>query len=41
MAGDEDNDDKQFEATQHKLKEQRKKGNVFKSKVIKTPSILK
>ncbi len=32
MAGDEDNDDKQFEATQHKLKEQRKKGNVFKSK---------
>ena len=32
MAGDEDNADKQFEATQHKLKEQRKKGNVFKSK---------
>lgn len=32
MAGDEDNDDKQFEATQHKLREQRKKGNVFKSK---------
>ncbi len=32
MAGDEDSDDKQFEATQHKLKEQRKKGNVFKSK---------
>lgn len=32
MAGDEDNEDKQFEATQHKLKEQRKKGNVFKSK---------
>jgi flagellar biosynthetic protein FlhB len=34
MAGDEDNEDKQFEATQHKLKEQRKKGNVFKSKDI-------
>lgn len=32
MSGDEDNEDKQFEATQHKLKEQRKKGNVFKSK---------
>jgi flagellar biosynthetic protein FlhB len=32
VAGDEDNDDKQFEATQHKLREQRKKGNVFKSK---------
>ena len=32
MAGDEDSADKQFEATQHKLKEQRKKGNVFKSK---------
>ncbi len=32
MAGDDDNEDKQFEATQHKLKEQRKKGNVFKSK---------
>ncbi len=32
MAGDEDNSDKQFEATQHKLREQRKKGNVFKSK---------
>lgn len=32
MAGDEDGEDKQFEATQHKLKEQRKKGNVFKSK---------
>lgn len=32
MAGDEDAEDKQFEATQHKLKEQRKKGNVFKSK---------
>lgn len=32
MAGDEDSEDKQFEATQHKLKEQRKKGNVFKSK---------
>jgi flagellar biosynthetic protein FlhB len=34
MAGDEDNEDKQFEATQHKLREQRKKGNVFKSKDI-------
>lgn len=32
MAGDEDNEDKQFDATQHKLREQRKKGNVFKSK---------
>lgn len=32
MAGDDDSADKQFEATQHKLKEQRKKGNVFKSK---------
>lgn len=32
MAGDEDSEDKQFEATQHKLREQRKKGNVFKSK---------
>jgi flagellar biosynthetic protein FlhB len=34
MSGDEDNDDKQFEATQHKLREARKKGNVFKSKDI-------
>ena len=34
MAGDDDNEDKQFEATQHKLREQRKKGNVFKSKDI-------
>ena len=32
MAGDEDSADKQFEATQHKLREARKKGNVFKSK---------
>jgi flagellar biosynthesis protein FlhB len=32
MAGDDNNEDKQFEATQHKLREQRKKGNVFKSK---------
>jgi flagellar biosynthetic protein FlhB len=32
MAGDDDNEDKQFDATQHKLREQRKKGNVFKSK---------
>ncbi len=32
MAGDDDSSDKQFEATQHKLREQRKKGNVFKSK---------
>jgi len=32
MSGDEDSDDKQFEATQHKLREARKKGNVFKSK---------
>lgn len=32
MAGDDDNEEKQFEATQHKLKEARKKGNVFKSK---------
>ena len=34
MAGDDDNEDKQFDATQHKLREQRKKGNVFKSKDI-------
>ena len=34
MSGDEDAEDKQFEATQHKLREQRKKGNVFKSKDI-------
>ncbi len=32
MAGDEDSGDKQFDATQHKLKEAKKKGNVFKSK---------
>lgn len=32
MAGDDDNEDKQFEASQHKLKEAKKKGNVFKSK---------
>lgn len=32
MSGDEDSDDKQFEATQHKLNEARKKGSVFKSK---------
>lgn len=32
MAGDEDNEDKQFEASQHKLREAKKKGNVFKSK---------
>ncbi len=34
MAGDEDNSDKQFDATQHKLREAKKKGNVFKSKDI-------
>ena len=32
MSGDEDGDDKQFEATAHKLREARKKGQVFKSK---------
>lgn len=32
MAGDDDNQEKQFEATQHKLREAKKKGNVFKSK---------
>ncbi len=40
MAGDEDNEDKQFEATQHKLREQRKKGNVFKSKDLTQLSVM-
>lgn len=40
MAGDEDNEDKQFDATQHKLKEQRKKGNVFKSKDLTQLSVM-
>ncbi len=40
MAGDEDAEDKQFEATQHKLKEQRKKGNVFKSKDLTQLSLM-
>ncbi|MCE2929286.1 MAG: EscU/YscU/HrcU family type III secretion system export apparatus switch protein [Candidatus Caenarcaniphilales bacterium] len=40
MAGDEDSEDKQFEATQHKLREQRKKGNVFKSKDLTQLSVM-
>ena len=40
MASDEDNQEKQFDATQHKLKELRKKGNVFKSKDLTQLSVM-